>query len=879
MEQFFIDLWSQLVNRDWIIRILALVFPVISVFIYNRIPILIKKFRIHALNASLKYGINLGHYVITIYLSLAISVIILLVSILFTRLTENPYYLCLLVIVPFLFGLIYLLYKFKRKRTEGLVGLIESDFSSVANVELEESFNLLIDPNESFEKRKPIKDASIIQEKCNIISLYYDALKEKVRNDTKVNHSLFYVRVDPNKDEVINIFDYFKDLYSPDMIQKHIELVDKKRSNDNTINFIGDKIGISGFLFDEENQLHLHAYKTDHFTWKVFKDIYKSDAVKYIMKQIIRNVNIANRNEQNYLIASLKFLFSSFGIDIIVHGLTANGKRGMLVGLRNGGIEAKGDSKLHVPVNESFSSTDREEGDSSQYSLYECARRGIEEELGIRRSLIPKECIKFYDFAIVTDEGEIGLGCQVDLSPIMPLEQSRMYPGQDKFLELKNLLIIPYLPFVWDSRKYPKLVYQLTDNDVFCTPWASFTPLLYQRIVVRNHTWSTGTIKLMKTITCFVFMVILYICFYDGDKLRSALLAFFSSSIIPIIWEFLRYIWRLLIVSMKTIKYSYFSPLISQWGSEVAVLQSTANNIPREGNPIFTNIIFGVSSSTDSSSSPFDHSTDNQSDNSSHNNLDNISLKQLELVGPPYCSARSALVFDNAECPIGFYHVRRVADQVNIESNRLHFKVVPFLTIDDSNYLLYFQVRIQDEKISYHFSTEINESDYPKLKRTETTKDKLDEYSKLYSIKDSVIRSLELFELPESFKSRFRPFDLFYYHNNYYWSLDYNNPQNEGWLENLRNNKSNHIDICLKTDLYQIIKGKHLCETTHFLLKGSPQDLVDCLSRFITNQMNLKRIPPLEIYMLQLSLMRRGSSPEGIVLADKKKSRSSFLFR
>jgi hypothetical protein len=127
---------------------------------------------------------------------------------------------------------------------------------------------------------------------------------------------------------------------------------------------------------------------------------------------------------------------------------------------RSGKIEKNKESSLHVSVNETFSRTDAVEN-KEQYGLVECVKRGMEEEIGIPQTAIPDSNIKFHDFAIVTDEGEIGLSCFVDLTEVMPVEKMLMYPGQDKFLENEELILMPYFKISHidllksvDSKKY-----------------------------------------------------------------------------------------------------------------------------------------------------------------------------------------------------------------------------------------------------------------------------------------------------------------------------------------------------------------------------------------------------------------------------------------
>ena len=160
-----------------------------------------------------------------------------------------------------------------------------------------------------------------------------------------------------------------------------------------------------------------------------------------------------------------------------------SGNRRLLVAARNGEVESNHVSTMHIPVNESFSNTDV---DGDVYSLTTCVIRGIKEELGIPKEMIDLQKIFFHDFAIVADEGEIGFGCYVDLSEKLPLEQCRMYPGQDKFLELNNIFILPYPKFKRNPVDYEDIFYNITGDDRFCMRWQSFATLIYQRAIVRN---------------------------------------------------------------------------------------------------------------------------------------------------------------------------------------------------------------------------------------------------------------------------------------------------------------------------------------------------------------------------------------------------------
>lgn len=843
-------------SSNWLYQVLLFVIAPLPVLIYEKVPLWIRDFRLRALDSFLKYGVNLGLFVFLSYFRGLYVVITMLSSIVLTVITGELQWLLLNISIPLLWVIIYIILRIIRKPKEGLVGLIASDFSRVSNVTLnkEEEFHLAY-CNTSFEKRKPIFDSNEIEKKCEIISEYYVKLGKRIEDDDKVNHDLFLLETKDNKR--IHICEYFRQLYCTSVISSHIAKVYKQMSEDNSINFIGDKIGVYGFQMDGKN-LKLNAYMTDHFTWKVFKSIYQKEDVKNALKPMLCKINIASTKEQGYIISAFKYLFSSFGIDIIINGETADGKSGILVGLRNGGIETKGHCKLHVPVNESFSSTDLEEGDPNRYSIYQCVRRGIEEELGIFRNLISNECIHFYDFAIVTDEGEIGLGCQCDITNIMPLEQSRMYPGQDKFLELKDLIIIPKIPFLWDSRKYPQLLYKLTGKDEFCTPWESFTPLLYQRFVIRNKKWSPYLINLLDVITITLVTILLSsICYGYISAINAT-----GIGLIVTVLAILAYFGYKIIERLKKKKYSFFQPLIVQWGADVTVIQNTARNIPDGENEILTNLTFGLTL------------------NNKKERVEKfLPLQGIELVDPPYCNSRTQILFDNAECPIGFYHIRKAREFSKVEKQKLLFKVVPCISTSDGKFKIIFEVNIdEEEKVSYNFSLNIKDEDYPNLIfKSKASGDDLLRLSKLYSVNIDVIKSMCLYELSDDFKSMYRPLDLFYYKNNYYWSLDVKETQSNNVIKDLIKSHDRYIPIERNTDLYDVVKSKGIKETTQFVLEGTPTNLIMCLAHFMTNQQNLKRISPLDIYMLQLALIRQGD--DEFVLAKKDTPWYSNIFK
>ena len=80
-----------------------------------------------------------------------------------------------------------------------------------------------------------------------------------------------------------------------------------------------------------------------------------------------------------------------------------------------------------------------------------------------------------------------------------------------------------------------------------------------------------------------------------------------------------------------------------------------------------------------------------------------------------------------------------------------------------------------------------------------------------------------------------------------------------------------HVRLTSKMDFYKdYLKGRN--ENQRFYITGTQQQIADFLIKFISNKKNRQRISPLDIYILQLSLIREGDGSEGIVLAEKKTS-------
>ena len=214
---------------------------------------------------------------------------------LFTMPWNNSYLLFLLLSLFALFAMIWEHRPLKRD-TKGLVGIISHKIKEVLPSSVNSSFNspdeiyfaTHVDRNNnelSYEDRLPILDKDDIEKERNsrIVS-YYEGLKQKINDFIEkkiVSKELFYI-------EDNHICDYLlQEPYSLSSIMKHINAVSESMESDNSINFIGDKIGVSGYDLNK-GILSLKIYLTDHFTFKVFKDI-------FLDKQYKENFQIINQ--------------------------------------------------------------------------------------------------------------------------------------------------------------------------------------------------------------------------------------------------------------------------------------------------------------------------------------------------------------------------------------------------------------------------------------------------------------------------------------------------------------------------------------------------------------------------------------------------------
>ncbi len=734
-----------------------------------------------------------------------------------------------------------------KRQPKGLVGVLAVNIQKVNGAiisddptELNEIY--FADKDGDYDKRNTHLGVDKIKEQCQIICRHYSKIGKEIQNDFQDNPLFYYEELDAENNIVRTpLHKKFLQYYTYESIAYYIQKVNREMYTNNAIHFIGDKLGVRDFKFEQNDNLVLEIYKTDHFTWQVFKEIFKAN--KPFFQEVMLRVNDANLREKKLLVRCLAFVFSSFGVDIIIESQDCKRKRKLIITARSGGIETSQESSLHVSVNETFSRTDYIDDSKKMYGLYECVQRGIHEEIGISCSDIPTEAIKFHDFAIVTDEGEIGLSCHVNLSEHMPVERILMYPGQDKFLENEELLVLPYFNVLHrdlmksvDSSKFMHQFYRQTLNDRFNMSWMSFTPLLISRVMIRNIKFTL----LWQIIWLIIFWAIVYLFVWKY-------LPTYHLTVLEQVWALCLNLIALAVINkslFKRRKYKFIQPVVAQWLGNVRVVQATGNTY---GQPVNEGVTLGLSKELISGSV--------------------IKLSELELAYPPYCAVRVRKE-NYSESPISFFQFKKKG--ANVLSSHLKFFLLNIATGQSETTVCIrfdFATDVFDglkkiKKISFGWEIEVHVNPDTIL----PSKHDMYIFKSYLKMTNEHLESLNSnvnIRLPIEFTSHYDLCDLFLYKDNYYWSC----------IESQIHEKERScMEFALK-DLYsqspkvndfyhavmEAIKLKN--EKQGYIvvsLSGKTEWMERILNKFISHRENKRRISELERYMLQLYFIRKG---------------------
>ena len=190
------------------------------------------------------------------------------------------------------------------------------------------------------------------------------------------------------------------------LIDKHTDIVANeflKIIKAGRLIFNGEKFGVKRIVrgrknADEEAALRIEFYKTDYFTHKVFRSIYRE------LKET--NHEIRKVSDISQLAPYYPFL-TSFGMNALLI-IDNCGVEEVVLAERSKYMSNMGDKSLwHVTMNEGLSITDIQE---NRIDLYKCVNRGLKEELGIREKYMEEITSKvFQDLFINLDDFEIGV--------------------------------------------------------------------------------------------------------------------------------------------------------------------------------------------------------------------------------------------------------------------------------------------------------------------------------------------------------------------------------------------------------------------------------------------------------------------------------------
>lgn len=363
-----------------------------------------------------------------------------------------------------------------------------------------------MDFEQSYEERTPILNTEEILCITNKIEKRLDKAIELISDDNIIMNIEL-------REQIIEL----KNKYKYEKINEAIRYVNKERLNENKTGFIGDKYGVYGYQL-VNGTLTLSVYRTDHFAWHVFKYIYEQNKsffiklIKYLPNNNQDNHIEISEDQKNALLIALSFLFSSIGADIMVWGRNGKYEKCFVQGLRSRNVEKDGTPKLHVPVNETLTSTDFIDKQGANIPASDWIIRGIEEELGVPSSFIKDEKmnVSYHDFSIIFDKGEIGFSCDMEMRNLN-LDKLKFLSPVDRYLESDGVFIIPYRSsgfiHLFIHVFYCHVLIPMKISLSKIVDW-SFTLPIYHRFFIRQWTKSYGYGR-------YAFIILLLVLFYS----------------------------------------------------------------------------------------------------------------------------------------------------------------------------------------------------------------------------------------------------------------------------------------------------------------------------------------------------------------------------
>ena len=226
-----------------------------------------------------------------------------------------------------------------------------------------------------------------------------------------------------------------------ELIEKHKRIVARQFINEeNGCYFNGEKYGvfeINGFKRTEDKEedplLKMKLYNTDYFTHKIFKSIYKE----------IKDTDPIGKTNLGSL-AKYRSFATSFGINGIVRLKSGQSSDSVILTRRSAfATDTNGEELYSVSVIEGLTKTD--DTYNAEVNLYQCFKRGMTEELGIREDMYSDQDIKFYDVFLELNKFEIGISCCVQLDDQYIFETDiKDLIAKDNTLEIAEKFAYPF---------------------------------------------------------------------------------------------------------------------------------------------------------------------------------------------------------------------------------------------------------------------------------------------------------------------------------------------------------------------------------------------------------------------------------------------------
>lgn len=324
-------------------------------------------------------------------------------------------------------------------------------------------------------------------------SLYIDApedIKERLREkEERAGHTdSSFTRFSPatsfdGGSDFSDIAHHTKIKELPRLIETHRRRVGEKflQEADGLI-FNGGKYGVYSLRFTrlgehEKPGVELDLFRTDYFTHRVFRSIYRE------LKQV--GHPIASADNTNFL--TYRPFLTSLGINTV---LICDGDKGKNVVLAKRSTRVHTDEPLyHITMNEGVSQTDKDPFGKVDLEL--CLKRGLKEELGIDEKRLGQRFFDdaiyqhgvrgaFYDFFLERTNFEIGVTSVLELN----LDFHRDIAGliaRDKHLETDGFIVLPL-----DARAIAEFVSKLENPFVPHGLYVLEMVLLRENITLRG---------------------------------------------------------------------------------------------------------------------------------------------------------------------------------------------------------------------------------------------------------------------------------------------------------------------------------------------------------------------------------------------------------